>query len=265
MMLEDLHTHTVFCDGRDTMEEMIEEALSKGLYSIGFSSHLYCQEAEEYCMKEEDTEKYISEISLLKEKYNGRIKVYSGIEADLLSQYDTKVFDYVIGSVHFAQKDGKFIEIDRSADDLKNGIKNLYNGNSTEFAKDYFKAVTECVKKQNADIVGHFDLITKFDDKEKIFDIKDPEYINAYKLAVDEIISLGKVFEINTGAMSRGYKRSPYPHSDILEYIAKKGGKVILTGDTHKKENLCSHFDVAYEYAKCAGIKNFVTSEDIVK
>ena len=34
-----LHTHCTFCDGKNTIEEMIQAAIAAGLDSIGFSSH----------------------------------------------------------------------------------------------------------------------------------------------------------------------------------------------------------------------------------
>ena len=33
------HTHTTWCDGRDTPEEMVQAALARGFAEIGFSSH----------------------------------------------------------------------------------------------------------------------------------------------------------------------------------------------------------------------------------
>ena len=35
----DLHMHTVFSDGRDTPEEMVREAIRKGLETVGISDH----------------------------------------------------------------------------------------------------------------------------------------------------------------------------------------------------------------------------------
>ena len=53
----------------------------------------------------------------------------------------------------------------------------------------------------------------------------------------------GKVFEINTGAISRGYRTQPYPSADIRSYIKAKGGTFILSGDSHSADTLCFQFD----------------------
>lgn len=38
-MRQNLHTHTTFCDGKNTAEEMILAALELGMDSLGFSGH----------------------------------------------------------------------------------------------------------------------------------------------------------------------------------------------------------------------------------
>ena len=39
--LQNLHTHSTYCDGKDTPEEIINAALDMGFDSVGFSSHSY--------------------------------------------------------------------------------------------------------------------------------------------------------------------------------------------------------------------------------
>jgi histidinol-phosphatase (PHP family) len=38
-LFSSLHTHTVFCDGKDDVETMCRTAFEKGLAAIGFSAH----------------------------------------------------------------------------------------------------------------------------------------------------------------------------------------------------------------------------------
>ena len=38
-MLQNLHTHSTFCDGKNTPREMIEAAIALGFNSLGFSGH----------------------------------------------------------------------------------------------------------------------------------------------------------------------------------------------------------------------------------
>ena len=41
MRYSDLHTHTVFSDGANTMEEMVRAAVERNFVSIGISDHSY--------------------------------------------------------------------------------------------------------------------------------------------------------------------------------------------------------------------------------
>jgi histidinol-phosphatase (PHP family) len=101
----------------------------------------------------------------------------------------------------------------------------------------------EQLAKMKLDIVGHIDLISKFNRGGMLFDECDERYLAAARRAVDALIPTGAYFEINTGVIPRGYRDIPYPAPAILEYIRSKGGKFILSGDTHRAENLCYGFD----------------------
>ena len=46
----DLHTHTSFCDGKNSPEEMVRSAVEKGFDVLGFSGHSYTPFDETYCM-----------------------------------------------------------------------------------------------------------------------------------------------------------------------------------------------------------------------
>lgn len=239
----DFHIHTTFCDGADSAEDIVIAAIGKKMKRIGFSGHSYTYFDERYCMTKSGTEEYKAEIERLKEKYKGKIEIFCGIEQDFYSEEPTDEYDYIIGSVHYLKKDGKFFELDESAKTLRDIVENHYGGDAYALAEDYFETVSNVVKKTGADIIGHFDLITKFNEADKMFDEKNARYIAAYKGAVDTLIPYDVPFEINTGAMSRGYRTSPYPSADILEYIRKKGGKTVLSSDSHKKETLCYMFE----------------------
>ena len=75
------------------------------------------------------------------------------------------------------------------------------------------------------------------------------------KKALDKLLATGKPFEINTGAMSRGYKTVPYPSKKNLQYIAAHDGKVILSSDSHRKETLMYNFKECEELANSLRIK----------
>ena len=98
-MISNYHTHTSFCDGKDTPEEIVLYAIEKGCSSIGFSGHGYTPFDLRYCMQ--DTHGYIREVSRLKDKYGGKIEIYCGAEEDAFSPVNRESFDYIIGSSHY--------------------------------------------------------------------------------------------------------------------------------------------------------------------
>lgn len=245
MNFSDLHVHSVYCDGKDTPEELVLEAIKKNMDKIGFSSHSYTFFDESYCMKKEQIQDYKDEISYLKEKYKDKIEILCGIEQDFYSDEPCDDYDYVIGSVHYLKVGDKYIEIDSTEEDFINAVKTYYDGDFYKLTEDYFATVA---KIKNADIIGHFDLVTKFNEGYCLFNEKDERYINAYKKALDILLSENVIFEINTGVIARGYKSHPYPSKEILDYIKKNGGRAILSSDSHSKEMLIFEFDKYNSY-----------------
>ncbi len=242
MILSDFHTHTTFSDGRNTPEEMVQKAIELKMESIGFSDHGYTFFDESYCIQKNNIENYIKTIADLKKKYDGKIKIYCGIEQDIFSSENTEKYDYVIGSVHYVKVGDNYITVDESIDSFKAAVNKYFGGDTIIFAEEYFKTVADVIEKTNADIIGHFDLISKFNGN-NLFNEKDERYTAAWKSAADKLLKYNKPFEINTGAISRGYKSFPYPSNDMINYIKQNGGKFILSSDAHSTDGLCFGFD----------------------
>ena len=254
MIKSDFHVHTIFCDGRDKPEDIILRAISLGMNKIGFSGHSYTPFDEEPCMSPDSTEKCKLEINRLKREYKSKIEIFCGIEQDYYSDMPVNDYDFVIGSVHYINCNGEFQHVDSSPEKLARLIHDL-GDDVYLLAEKYFSLVSDVVNKTQASIIGHFDLITKFNENNKIFDVNNPRYVKAAFSAVDSLIKTGRPFEINTGAISRGYRTSPYPDKKILEYIAEKGGKVILSSDSHSKETLLFKFDECEKLAKSLNLE----------
>lgn len=244
MMYSDLHTHTTFSDGKNTPEEMVLSAIEKGLKTIGIADHSFTWFDSGYCMKVEEIPSYIEEIGRLKEKYRDKIEVLCGIEQDLYSPKVSYKFDYVIGSVHYIKLQDEYITIDLTAQRLKDAAEKYFGGDIYPLIEEYYRAVGTVAEETGADIIGHFDLVTKFQEKEPLFDKKDERYINAWKSAVDKLIKADIPFEINYGAISRGYRTTPYPSKDIMDYIIKKGGRFIYSSDSHSADAIANFNDL---------------------
>ena len=244
MMNSDLHTHTTFSDGKSSPEEMVQSAIEKGLKTIGISDHSFTPFDSGYCMKIEEIPSYIEEIERLKAKYRDKIEVLCGFEQDLYSEKPDYKFDYIIGSVHYIKVQDEYVPIDFSAQKLKDAANKYFNSDIYPLIEEYYRLVGTITEVIEADIIGHFDLITKFQEKEPLFDEKDERYIKAWQAAADKLIKADIPFEINSGAISRGYRTTPYPSPEIKEYILKNGGRFIYNSDSHHKDTVANFKDL---------------------
>ena len=241
MIYGDYHMHTTFCDGKSTAEEMVQSAIEKGLTRMGFSIH-----AEQFSPRGPRDPKvmaaYRAEIARLKEAYRDRIEILCGAESDYYFPANKDDFDYILGSVHYLNTPDGLIPIDSKPEILLDAAATYYNNDFLAIAQEYFATVARLVEIR-PDIIGHFDLIAKYNEGDKLFDSQDPRYLSAAFAAVDALLPLGVPFEINTGAISRGYRTHPYPADPILRYILAHGGKVMLCSDSHAAKNVAFAFD----------------------
>ncbi len=242
-LLADFHTHTAYCDGKHSPEEMVQAAIEKGLTTLGICTHSPMPFYESYTIAEGEIAAFQAEINALKQKYGNKIALFCGMEKDVYSQTPIAGFDYVIGSAHYLKKDNDYCAVDLSPTAFQAGVLRLFGGDYYAAAENYYEALAPAVQKTDADIIGHFDLITKFNEGGSLFDVTHPRYVAAWKKAADALLATGKVFEINTGAISRGWRTAPYPATEIVDYLQKNGAKLIASSDSHSKEN------IAYAYA----------------
>ncbi len=259
--LQNLHTHTTFCDGKNTPDEMVQFALSKGFDSIGFSGHSYMSFSKGYSMSLEGTEEYKKEITALKEKYKDQIEIFLGLEYEMYSGFglpcgfDLSGYDYLIGSSHYLKFDNEVVGFDRDAVTVREVIDKYFGGNGLNFAKKYYEDFSQIYTMGKFDILGHIDIISKTVEQISHFDENSEEYL---KYAYDCIASLkGKIplFEVNTGAISRGYKKVPYPILPILRELYRQGFGAVISSDCHNGEFLDCDFENARELLKTVGFK----------
>lgn len=254
VITSNFHTHTDFCDGKDRPETIVLQAIEGGMTDLGFSGHAYTPCDLSYAMTRETAEKYRQEIRRLQSEYSHRINILCGLEMDYFSEQDTSQFDYTIGSVHYVFcKNGEYCPVDEAPEITEKAIERAYGGDPYGLVEDYFRQEGDVVRKTGCAFIGHFDLLTKFQERKKLFDESHPRYIAAWQSALDQLIPYGVPFEINTGAISRGYRTSPYPSMDILKEIARRGGKIVFSSDSHEKDTLRYGFAEAVRLAREAG------------
>ena len=248
-MLTNFHTHTSFSDGDNSAEEVVLSAIAKGFSALGISDHAFTEYDLSYCLTNEEL--YINQINTLKEKYKSKIQLYLGVEEDAFSKVERRKYDYIIGSCHYVFKNGQYHSVDSSEEGFKK-VLTLFNNNPILYAENYYLNFVNYINERKPDIIGHFDLITKYDEIMPLF-FNNKEYEALAKKYLLQAIKSEAVFEVNTGAISRGIRTTPYPSLELLHTLKKQGGKVILSSDSHNKATLDSNFNIAKDILKEVG------------
>lgn len=239
----DFHVHSTFCDGKNSPEELVLEAIEKGVKHLGILAHSYTYFDTAGTLFEDKYSEFISHVNALKKKYEDKINLYVGIEQDMFTKTKPVGFDYIIGSMHFLKVNGDYHCIDHNEKVFVETINKVFGGDFCKAYETYYEQIKDIVDLTGANIIGHFDIITKYNRNDKYFDTSSERYKKAYKSAVDVLAKKGAYFEVNTGMIARGHKDFPSPNKEICDYIREKGGKLILSSDTHKKENLVFQFE----------------------
>lgn len=247
---QNLHTHSTYCDGNDSLRDIIEAAIKAGLESIGFSAHSYTGLSfDESAIKRDSIRSYISELDTLKAEYRDRIRIYTGFEYDSRAideaedQYDKSSIDYSIGSVHILHYSGHYFIADYSKKALSDAID--FFGSERNMVLNFFEEVVRFAYMSDYDIVGHFDLIEKFSEQGGISFSEKPWYRKMATEAIDAVASRGKIFEVNTGAMARGYRTQPYPADFLLHHLKDSGAHITISSDCHNRNNITYGFEMA--------------------
>lgn len=235
-MKSNYHTHTTFCDGRDSPAAMVEAAVAKGFGVLGFSSHSDMLA---------DPAAYRAAIRELAKRNEGRISVRLGIEAELAKPWRREAgeYEYAIGSCHFiTAPDGCFFPFDHTPQKLFDGIRDHFGGDSSAFVKAYF-AMIRSTLGLDFEIVGHPDLVRKFNKKHPYFDETAAWYREELEKTADAIAASGKIVEVNTGAISRGWLDDAYPSPEFRAMLRERGVRFMLSSDAHAADALDCAFD----------------------
>ena len=250
-----LHNHTVFADGGDTAEAMAAAAFKMGCISFGISEHSPLPIDPSGGMKEGYTEIYIDTMRSLRKQYQGRMQVWCGIEQELYSPLYEDVYDYVIGSVHYVYHDGMYVPVDRSRQEFVQAVETVWHGDAIRFAEEFYRLTAELPQVFAYDISGHFDLITKYNEDDCLFSTENMRYRDAAMSALTELVKQDKIFEINSGAISRGHRKTPYPQPWIIRELHARGARIILSADAHAAENIFFGYEEMKELVYSCGYR----------
>lgn len=262
MIRQNLHTHSILDDGKDTIEEMVQAAADKGFTILGFSGHGW-NPIDPGSMSPESTEQYKIQVrQAARAAAEQGLQIYCGIEEDSLCPVDPEEWDYVIGSVHYLKTRGQAWPVDYSPGQFEQMLEQGFDSDLHRLYEAYWSAVADQADNERMQIAGHIDLIAKYNEGERYFSFSDPVYLAHAEKAICRLAEAGKIFEMNTGAMSRGWRTEPYPHPLLLEMIHRYGGKLILSTDCHSREALDLGLNRCLELARQAGFTHLMMLTD---
>ena len=248
MLRANYHTHSTFCDGESTAEEMVDRALELGFFALGFSSHVDPDIPMGW-------NAYSAEVLRLRAAHAGDLDILLGAELDnLWDRSQCPEAEFVIGSTHYipvgTPHDGC---VDWSAEVSERCCREFFGGDWYAYCRAYYEFEARVYERTQCTFVGHFDLVTRFNDDLHAFDEEDPRYVGPALEAMEHLVGQGIPFEINCGSFNRGRKAELYPRRSLLRALHDFGGEILITSDAHHRDLLAGGFETAVERAIACG------------
>ncbi|WP_320051707.1 histidinol-phosphatase [uncultured Acetobacteroides sp.] len=249
-MLVDLHSHTIFSDGRSTHAEMVEAAIAKGIGIYGIADHL-CFHDNPWTTRLDQFEEMRSTFANLKANTTSA-KILFGMEVDYVRGCENRVlrlkeenhWDYIIGSVHYI---GDW-NIDSNAAD--------WEGKDVDATyTKYLELLEEMVDTKLYNIVAHLDLPKKYGH------FTDIDFTDRYRAIGEKILANNMAFEMNTAGRIKICNEF-YPRRDIVELYHQLGVDVTLGSDAHHRNNVGQFFDEAVALLKEVGYSRICYFEE---
>ena len=89
---------------------------------------------------------------------------------------------------------------------------------------------------------GHFDLLTKFEEKMPVGLMDNGDYCCMAEKYLAQAAKSGCIFEVNTGAISRGWRTAPYPQEHLLYALKKLDAPIMVNADSHQADTIDCYF-----------------------
>lgn len=238
-LLTDMHTHSAFShDGKNSLAEMLAEALNRGIAFYGVSDHFdheVTTSERELRSQARNTPpaEYFHAARHLQEDYAGYMNVFVGAEfgysddESTWRQYseicDAYRPDYVINSVHCI--------------DGQDFARYSFPKDERETYTDYLRLVRNSLDAPYPyDVVGHLEYVVRyapFDRRE----IRLRDFQEQIDDILQTIIDKNKILELNSA--TKQLPRDTLPNAEILKRYYELGGRNISFGsDAHLTERI---------------------------
>lgn len=240
------HSHTQFCDGHATMEQMVTAALAQGMEFYGFSPHSPIPIPSPCNMSYDSVPQYLHEVARLKDAFEGKpIELFAGMEIDYLGEdfgpaseyFRTIPLDYVIASIHFIpNQHGEPVDVDGSFDNFKRKMSDMFNGDIDYVVETFFRQELAMIESGHFDILGHFDKVG-MNAGYYAPGIEDGSHYKALvSEVIDSIIDRNLTIELNTKAREQHGRF--FPGEVYLPRLVDAGVTILVNSDAHRPDRI---------------------------
>lgn len=251
----DYHIHSHFsADSHASLEQMCRSAVALGIPEIGFAEH-YDLHPDENPRDWLRLESWLEDLNRCREEFSEQLVIRAGIEIGEPHRFQSEMsamlarapFDYVIGSLHWVGRESIFDPA-------------YFQRPAEEAFALYFNELARMTACGGFDILGHLDVVVRTGFN--YYGSYDPgDYEGPIREVLRNCIGQGIALEVNTSAMRRK-AQVLLPGPPILHWYVEMGGeRVTLGSDAHRPEQVVSHFGLALDAIKTAGLPALVQYE----
>jgi histidinol-phosphatase (PHP family) len=261
------HSHSTCCDGKSSLEEMALSAIDKGLKYFGFSAHAPVPFDNHFALPQKDIQYYINETHRLKDKYKDKIKLFTSMEFDFITdimennreQAKEYGLDYFISSVHEVKEHNKskdmwFID-GHDPKIYDDGLREIFDNDIQRAVTRFYVQEQEMIIKNRPDVIGHFDKV-RMHNKNRFFTDDDPWYEEIVRSTIDIMKKYDTICEINTRGLYKKRSDDFYPDKKWIKVLFEKNIPITISTDCHNSDEVVMFFDEALNTVKQIGYKD---------
>ncbi len=242
-----LHSHTQYCDGRATMDEMARAAVEQGMTVYGFTPHSPIPFDSPCNMSADAVGDFLREADRIAAAYAGRCRFLKGMEVDYIgsewgphSEYFKSLpLDYTIGSVHFIPtQDGEPVDIDGKFESFRRKMADRFRDDIDYVVDTFFRQSMDMLAAGGFDILGHFDKIGQNASYYAPGIEGGSHYRGLLRQYMDRITASGVIVELNTKAYHEHGRF--FPSAALLPELVAAGVPVVVNSDAHYPDRICA-------------------------
>ena len=253
-----------FCHhAKDSLEDVIKAYIDQGFTWVGITEHMaplsdafrYPDEAEDQqsaAFLREQFFSYFDECQKLKNKYSDQIEIFSAFETETYEGAQAFVNhlveelkpDYLVGSVHHVNS----ICIDYDEGHFRQAVTTT--GSLEALYLDYFDAQFEMLQALEPAVVGHCDLIRKFD-PDYLHTLQNKKIWQRVKRNLDFIARKNLILDFNLRGFDKASEQ--YPSMPVLKEALAMGIAVVPGDDSHGVASVGRNYDRGIEILRSLG------------